>query len=62
MAWIHLNNFEKDQTRIIPVKFGQNPISGLRGMSFEGIVYGQTDAHMADNRQNVIKKAHLVTM
>ena len=25
----HLNNFERDQLRIIPVKFGQNQISGL---------------------------------
>ena len=27
----HLNNFKEDQLRIIPVKFGQNPISGLGG-------------------------------
>ena len=27
----HLNNFEKDQPRIIPVKFGQILTSGLGG-------------------------------
>ena len=27
----HLNNLKEDQPRIIPVKFGQIPISGLGG-------------------------------
>ena len=27
----HLNKFERGSTKIIPVKFGQNPISGLGG-------------------------------
>ena len=31
MDWNHLNNFERGQPRIIPVKFRQNPNSGLGG-------------------------------
>jgi len=26
-----LNNFGEDHPEIVPVKFGQNPMSGLRG-------------------------------
>ena len=35
-------NLKDDQTRLIPVKVGQNPISGLGGDVFEEIIYGYT--------------------
>ena len=43
------------------MKFGQNLISGLGG-DVEEIVYGCSDGHTTDDRQNVITKTHLVTM
>ena len=59
---------KKDQPRIIPVKFVQNPISGFGGdvvwrncLRMDGRMDGRTDARTHDG-QNVITKAHLVTL
>ena len=55
----HLNNFERGPTRIISVKFGQIPTSGLGGDLFEDC--GRTDGHTDDDddRRRVITIAHL---
>ena len=60
----HLNNFEEDQPRIIPVKFVQNPISRL-GEGVEDVVWRnflRMETRTMDDGQNVTIKAHLVTM
>ena len=45
---------------IIPVKFGQNPISGLGGDLFKKIADGRTDGHTNDDDgRRVITIAHL---
>ena len=62
MQWTG-TTLKENKPRIIPVKFGQNPINDLGGdVVFEEIVYGQTHACRMNDRQNLVTKAHLVTM
>ena len=55
---------KEDQPKIIPVKFGQNPISGLGDVIWWNCLRADGWMHtgMTDHGQNVITKAHLVTM
>ena len=47
MDWNFWTTLKEDQPRIIPVKFGQNPISGLGGEVISRN-YLWTDAHTTD--------------
>ena len=63
MQWTETiwTTLKEDKPRIIPVKFGQNPISGLGVMLFKDCerTDGQTDDDDEDDGRWVITIAHL---
>ena len=62
MNRIDLNNFESGPSKIIPVKFGQNAISGLGGDVLRRNclrTHARMDGSTTDEGQSMITKAHL---